>query len=445
MDELRVPPHSQEAEEGVLACCLLDSSVYDDLATTLNGDTFYVERHKLVWQAMGKLLGDGKGLDEVNLLEQLTKDGNLDAVGGLPAIYTIQDAAETTLQASTWASIVRSKWQLRSTIRSCREAIEASYGQEGEADDITSRLEADIIGIHKDAQEDSTIAKATKEVWAEIESMRDGTYVARGLKFGIPSIDEHLPHGMEPGTITVLSAPSSCGKSQLAINVAMRHAIQDGMSVGYCSYEMLSQQLARRMLRISSGVDLGRVADGVANRSELAALEETRLKLENCNILTDHLHYKVENLSSLARQWKRKHNIGLLVVDYLQLLESPNSKMSSVESMAHNSKSLKRLALDLGIPSVVLSQVNKEAEKRLVFNPEKGLVHQDLIGSSSIYQDADNIFIFWPKEGDADASRKVDPNGKPYMEMRGHFAKEREGTRGKRFDFKFIEQKGRFN
>jgi replicative DNA helicase len=445
MDELRVPPHNLEAEEGVLACCLIDSSVYDDIAINLSDDMFYVERHKLLWESMGKLLGDGKGLDEVNLLEQLKKDGNLDAVGGLSTIYSIQDRADTTLQAATWASIVASKWRLRATIRSCREAIEASYGQEGEPEDVTAQLEANIVSINKDAQEDSTIAKATKEVWAEIESMRDGTYVARGLKFGIPTIDEHLPHGMEPGTITVLSAPSSCGKSQLAINVAMRQAIQDGMSVGYCSYEMLSQQLARRMLRISSGIDLGRVADGVANRSELVALEETRVKLENCNILTDHLHYKVENLSSLARQWKRKHNIGLLVIDYLQLLESPNSKMSSVESVAHNSKCLKRLALDLGIPLMVLSQVNKEAEKRLVFNPDKGLIHQDLIGSSSIFQDADNIFMFWPKEGDADASRKIDQGGRPYMEMRGHFAKEREGTRGKRFDFKFIEKKGRFN
>lgn len=437
------PPNSPEAENGLLACILLDPSVFDEAVTTINADMFYDPYCSTVFESMSRLAAESHEISEITVLEQLKRDGHAERVG-LTEIYKIQDAAETTLQAKTFTEIILDKYRLRSIARVGREAAEAAYSEESDSQSVISVLESSIIEINKDAQEDSSIAKSTVEVWQEIEDMKNGVYVPQGLSFGIPTIDEHLPHGMEPGTITVLSAPSSCGKSQAAINVAMRHAIQDDMAVGYCSYEMLSKQLTKRMLRISSGVDLNRVVDGVANKSDLIALEETKVKLEKCKVLTDHKHHKVEALSSLARQWKRKHGIGLLIIDYLQLLDAPNSKVSSVEAVAHNSRALKRLALELEIPLIVLSQVNKEAEKRLVFNPEKGLHHQDLIGSSSIFQDADNILMFWPKDGDPDESRRMDTKGEPFMQMVGNFAKEREGTRGKRFDFKFIEQKGRF-
>ena len=118
--------------------------------------------------------------------------------------------------------------------------------------------------------------------------------------------------------------------------------------------------------------------------------------------------------------------------------------MGSVEAIAYNSKKIKDLALELEIPVLLLSQVNREAVKRLAFNPEGGLYTHDLIGASAIENDSDNILIFWPSEGDPEKSRKLDVNYKPYMSLRGQFAKYREGTRGVRFDIKFIEQTGRF-
>lgn len=437
-------PHNQEAEEGVIACCLNDNTAYDTIATIVQAQDFYFPRHQTIFSAISVLSNKGEEFSEIELIEHLKKEGTDEEVGGLPAIFAIQGRVDTGIQAKSMARIVKEKSKLRQIIRSGRKAIEAAEA-DGGAEEVVAQIEADMIELNKDAAEDSTIAGATEEVWQDMQAMMRGEYESHGLPFNIESFDDRLPQGMEPGTVTVIAAPTSCGKSQLAINIAMSHAIKNGLKAGYASFEMLSKQLAKRMLQVSSGVNLARIRDHVATEQDIKFVEETKDKLKQTTILTDHRHRNIDALASLCRQWKRKHNIGLMVIDYLQLLSPPNNKCSSVEAVAYNSRRVKALALDLQIPFIVLSQVNREAVKRLAFKPEAGLMVHDLIGGSAIECDADNVCIFWPKCGDADESRTVDHNGKPFMQMAGQFAKEREGTRGERFTFKFVEHKGRFH
>lgn len=438
--------HNFEAEQGILACCLAEEDGANvDLCLSLNLKTedFYNGRHGDIYDVLLKLREANKSVHEINVIEELRK-----AKSEIThtEIFEIQARVEVASESHTKAfvRVVLDCSKIRKLQRLGREIVESCEESE-DPEEISASIGNSLIEINQDAQEDSTIAGAAGEVWDDLQAMQNGTYESYGLPFNVNSFDQRLPQGMEPGTVTVLSAPTSCGKSQLAINIAMSHAIKNNIAAGYASFEMLSKQLAKRMLQVSSGVNLARVRDGVATVKEMETIKETKDKLAATTILTDHRHRHIDTLASLARQWKRKHNISLLVIDYLQLLSPPNNKCSSVEAVAYNSRKVKNLSLDLQIPIILLSQVNREAVKRLEFKPGKGLLIHDLIGGSAIEADADNVCIFWPKEGDAAASRTLDPSGRPFMQMVGQFAKEREGTRGERFEFKFIEQKGRFH
>ena len=417
---------------------------YDEVSQIVTASDFYLERHSIIFDAIGKVVASGEAINEVSLLETLRKSGDDDNVGGIAAIYHIQDRVETASHAKYAAGIVKDKSKLRKLIRVSRLAAEEALDGSKTSEEITSELESEIIHMNKDSCEDNTISIAAGEVEKDLKAMMDGTYEMHGLKIGIPSIDEHLPDGLVNGTVTVIAAPTSCGKSQLALNCMLRHGITDKIAGGYFSYEMLAKQLSKRMLQTASGVNLGKFRDQVASSEEQQRVHESIQKLKDSVVLTDYAHKSADGMCSLARQWKRKYGIKLLVVDYLQRMDSPNGKSDERQSITYNSKKIKDLALELEIPILELSQVNREAVKRLAFNAEVGLLSHDLIGASAIENDADNIFLFWPSEGDPDKSRKIDGNGRPYMSLRGQFAKYREGTRGKRFDLKFIEQTGRF-
>ena len=436
-------PHNLEAERVVIASCLLEASVFDDVSQIIGADDFYREHHKVIFTALAELASEGPEFTEIELCEKLKAKGRLEEIGGVEAIYAIQDQVETAVQAVSSAKVVRDKSRLRQIIRASRLAIERSERDEP-PEDVQVSLENELIRLAQTSDEDSRISDATLEVFGELERMNAGEMPAVGFRFGVDGIDSRLPDGLLPGTVTVLSAPTSCGKSQLALNLVLRNAIQNSLKAGYFSYEMPAKQLARRMLQTSSGVNLGLFRDMRADAGDIQKVTEARDKLSQTTILTNHNHRTSDGMASLTRQWRRKHGIEMIVVDYLQLMDAPNNKMSSVDSVAYNSRRIKTLAMDLNVPVVVLSQVNREAVKRLAFKPEGGLLVHDLIGGSAIECDADNVFIFWPKEGDPEASRMREEDYRPYMQLRGQWAKFREGTRGERFDFKFVEESGRF-
>lgn len=434
-------PHSEESEQGLLACCLIESSVYDDISGLVSTDDFYVIRNRIIFAAIGKLAFSGDDFSEIELLELLRNEGNEEQVGGIAALYQIMDAVETPSHARYFAEIVKEKSKLRQIQRLTRMATEDATNNKP-SDTISAEIDAGLIDINRNAQEDSTIATATSELWEDIESMQRGEY-EDGLRFGVPVWDEMLPWGMEKGSVTYLAAPTSCGKTQGALNVTLKQAITDGLPCGYFSYEMPAKQLARRMLQTVSAVNIGRVRDGIATPNEMKRVAVARDKLKASTILVDRRNREISGLASLARQWKRKHDIKFLVIDYLQQLHGAQANSELVASVAYNSPRIKELALDLNIPVIVLSQVNREAVKRLDACPDKGLLTHDLIGGSAIENDADNVLLWWPAKGDPDESREHDGTT-PFMRMRGQFAKEREGSRGKRFDFQFIENLGRF-
>lgn len=437
-------PHSQEAEEGVIACCLLDHTAYDSISGIVSASDFYLQRHKILFGAVAALANKGQEFCEIELIEHLKKEGTDEEVGGVSAILNIQGKLETSMQVVSFAKIVKEKSKLRQVMRTARLAIEAAE-EDQDPDVISASIEASIIAMNADDAEDNSISLAASQLGKDVDAMLDGTYVSNGLSFNIPKIDNFLPQGLAPGSLTIGAAPPSSGKSQLALCVHLSHGLKEGetMPSGYFSYEMPSEDLATRMLRVGSGVNLDKLRDRVASTKEVESVRLTIEKLTNTKILTDSRHNNVNTLSSLARQWKRKHNIKLLTIDYLQLLQPVNGKMSSVESLAYNTSHIKQLALELHIPIILLSQVTYEARRRIIEKPDVGLFDTDLMGGSSISNDADNVLLWWPGGGRPNESRVIGETG-TYMRMKGVFAKARNGRRDEPFEFKFIEQSGRF-
>ena len=447
MDEVKKQPSSEESEIVVIGSCLLssDGSVYDSVSQIITTSDFFYPKNKILFDAIGQLVAKGEDVSEITLLEKLRKDGNDVSVGGIQAIYGIQERVTTSLQATYASREVKDKSQLRELIRVTGIARESAYSMEEDAETISAGLQEEILSMSDVDDDADSIAKAAGEVEEDLKAMMAGTYEKIGLKFGIPSIDEKLLDGLVDGTVTIVAAPTSVGKSQAALTCALKNGVTAGLPVGYFSYEMRAKQLSRRIIQTTSGVSLARFRDQVANDSDQMKVKGTIEKLKGCTIMTNCTHRTIESVASLARLWKRKHGLRILFIDYLQLMDSPNSKMSSAEGIAHNSKHIKALALDLDIPIVVLSQVNREAVKRLAFSPEGGLHVHDLIGSSSIEADSDNILLFWPTEGDPAKSRRVDGTGVEYMALSGQFGKYREGQRGVRFEMKLVEATGRFH
>ena len=441
-------PHSEECETVVIGSCLLseDGSVYDKVSQLLVSTDFFSAKNRIIFEALKALVSAGADVSEITLLEKLRDLKKEDYIGGIAYIYAILDQVETTSQAMYAAKIVKEKSNLRSIIRYARIAEETALLSEESSDDISAKLETELQSLQDEEEVDgNNIAVGATELEGDLASMLAGTYEKKGLRFGIPSIDEKLSDGLVGGTVTVIAAPSSCGKSQSALNCVLKNSIQDGVPCGIFSYEMPTVQLTKRMLQTSSGVNLARFRDQVANSNDQKKVKEAIVKLKASTILTNSDKRTADQMCSLARQWKRKYGIKILVIDYLQLMDSANNKLSSVESISYNSKRIKGLSLELDIPILVLSQVNREAVKRLAFTPEAGLHMHDLIGSSAIEADSDNILLFWPTKGEPAESRELDVNGRPYMCLSGQFAKYREGERGIRFKMKLIESLGRFS
>ena len=214
--------------------------------------------------------------------------------------------------------------------------------------------------------------------------------------------------------------------------------------MGIFSYEMPNRQLANRMVQTRSGVNLQKFKEGVASERDQQKVADAIRGMKEIDIYTNHTHNTIDKLKAMARQWKRKHDVSLLFVDYLQLMAWSLPNASEKANIDNNSRNLKALALELDIPIVVLAQIGYSARRRIIEHPEGGLYESDLMGSSNISNDADNVLMFWAENGEADKSREIDELGRPYMALKASFVKQRESVRDKRFDLRFRETSGRF-
>ncbi len=441
MNEIEILPHNAEAEEAVIACCLLDDSPanYNSVTELVSADDFYIHRNQCIFGALGKLADASLPVDEIHLSEQLTRDDNLDAVGGVTSIYSIMDRVETSMQMHHYAKIVKEKSNLRKMNRAYRVATESIMTQSDSAENIKHTVDSEVNRIHFTQEKPNDLSSTAEEIKDEFRKMLAGEFVTDALPTHIGKLDQQLGNrGIAPGEVLTLAAPTSCGKSALALNIALKSVTHNNAPCAVFSLEMPQKQLFKRMAQTLAGVNIKQISDGVISDENMKKVDEAIDQLHSVPLYTSHNVKSAEDLASQLRKLVDKQGVKLAVIDYLQLIPFNSGKVGKAEGIANISHKIKQLALELNIGILLLAQVNREGAKR-----EGGLDIYDLKDSGDIENDADVVLLMYPQQGNFEDSKMTDSNG-PYTNLEYKIAKNREGERGTIGYFKFYHITGRF-
>ena len=441
MNEIENPPNNPEAEEAVIACCLLSDSPanYNTVAESVSADDFYIYRNQCIFGAIGKLVDASLPVDEIHLTEQLTRDHNLDEVGGIASIYSIMGRVETAVQMNHYANIVREKSNLRKMNRAYRIATESIMSQSDTAENIKHTVDSKVNQIQFAQEKPNDLRSTAEEIKDEFRKMLAGEFVTDALPTHIGKLDQQLGNrGIAPGEVVTLAAPTSCGKSALALNIALKSVTHNDAPCAVFSLEMPQKQLFKRMTQTLAGVNIRQISDGVISDENMKKVDEAIDQLHSVPLYTSHNVKSAEDLASQLRKLVDKQGVKLAVIDYLQLIPFDSGKVSKTEGIANISHKIKQLALELNIGILLLAQVNREGAKR-----EGGLDIYDLKDSGDIENDADVVLLMYPQQGNFEDSKMTDSNG-PYTNLEYKIAKNREGERGTIGYFKFYHITGRF-
>ena len=446
--DIRVQPHSLEAEEGLLAACLIDGGreiLTECIESKIAPEFFYKTAHEEIFRALLSLYETGDPVDEILLLEYLRKNGLEEEVGGISTIYAIQDRIETPAHARYFAKIVHEKYLLRRLIRTSREAIEACYEQQEDMSAFIEKIEQDIFEISRDRITDAAkpIRESLDEAVADIHALLNGRDDADGVLSGFRDLDG-MTYGFHPGQMIVLAARPSVGKTSLAMNFAEHAMIPDGgrkpSGVVVFSLEMTAAQLAMRLICSRARVDMKRIRDRVISKQDSAEIANTVKELKQAPLwIDDGSSSTILDIRAKARRLHTKSPLGLVVVDYLQLIRGTDNRVQREQQIADISRGMKGMAKELNVPVVVLSQLNRESEKE---NRDPRL--SDLRESGSIEQDADVVFLLHrPKKRDEDES--VEEGGLPgdVEHIKLIIAKQRNGPVGE-VDLTFVRRYTRY-
>jgi replicative DNA helicase len=406
-DEIRVQPHNVEAEEGLLAACLIDGGreiLTECVEAKIAPEFFFKTSHQELFRALLALYETGEPVDEILLLEYLRKNGMEEDVGGIAAIYAIQNRIETPAHARYFAKIVHEKYLLRRLIRTSRETIEACYEQQEDMSSFIEKIEQDIFEISRDRVTDGAtpIREALDSAVNNIQALLSGKDDIDGVLSGFRDLDG-MTYGFHPGQMIVLAARPSVGKTSLAMNFAEHAMLPEGerQSAGVLvfSLEMTAEDLAMRLICSRSRVDMKRIRDRVVSKQDMADIVTTTKELKQSPLwIDDNSSSTILDIRAKARRLHTKSTLGLVVVDYLQLIRGADPRVPREQQIADISRGMKGMAKELGVPVVVLSQLNRESEKE---NRDPRI--SDLRESGSIEQDADVVLLLHrPKKRDDD-------------------------------------------
>jgi replicative DNA helicase len=404
----RLPPHSNDAEQGVLGCILLSpNECMGECLTKLKSgsEVFYDLRHQTIFDAMADMFDKREAIDIITLQQRLKDSQLLDQVGGVAYITSLQDVVPSSANLDYYLTIVQDKFLLRKMIRVCTDVVGRVYECEGEVDSLMDEVERDVLRI-SEFRVQSQINTIKDLVYRAINTIED-YHQRQGKLTGLPTgfIDlDKLTTGMHPGEMIVIAARPSVGKTSLAMNIAEHVAIDNNIPVGVFSLEMTADSLVLRMLCSRSRVNLRNVRDGFLAERDFPKLTLNAGKLAGAPLfIDDSSGLSILQLRAKARRMFQQYGIKLFVIDYLQLLHSSSRKAENrQQEIADISGGIKALAKELNVPVIVLSQLNREVER------EKGRAPRlsDLRESGSIEQDADLVGLLYKptSKGDDDES-----------------------------------------
>ena len=402
----RSPPHSAEAEEHVIACCLLDGSdtIARCLEARISAESFYYPANRLLYEVMLEIYAKSPPVSLEILAEELKTRRQLEAVGGFPYLMQVTGKIPTTAHAGYFIEKVREKHLLRELIKTATGAIEQAYSFTGGLEEFVDKVEQELFSVTQDRVSDSAqeIKEAVKEANMVIAKLLMKKGELTGVTSGFKDLDA-MTFGFQRQEMIVIAARPSMGKTSFALNIAEAAALpkpgREPVAVLVFSLEMSSSQLALRMLCARSRVNMKLLREGLVGRdgAEVNALGKAAEDFKKCPLLIDDSSaLTIMELRAKARRVHARKKLGMVIVDYLQLLSGSDPRAPREQQVAEVSRGLKALAKELDVPVLVLSQLNRSSEKE---NRTPRL--SDLRESGSIEQDADVVLMLSrPKDAD---------------------------------------------
>lgn len=425
-------PHDSEAEKAVLGAVFLDPEAIIDASDVLQPDDFYEHANRIVFQAMLNISDREEVIDPVTLQDELKKNNQVDDIGGIAYVTELSMATPTAAHVTYYAKIVKRKAILRNLISTSQRIIQNAIEGSDDVTDILDDAESQIMGVSQDNASGGfkSIHDVLNTAMEEINSIPDDGNMVTGLPSGFSELDK-MTTGFHDDELIILAARPGVGKTAFALNVAQFVGLKTDKTVAMFSLEMGAEQLVQRMLASEGLIDSQHLRTGQLTDEEWRKLVVAAGSLDNTSIYIDDTPgIKMSEIRAKARRLaKEKGNLGLIVIDYLQLIEGPRSE-SRQQEVSAISRQLKKLAKELHIPVIALSQLSRSVEQR----QDKRPVLSDIRESGSIEQDADIVAFlyrddYYRDERDEDDEGEVgaeEDNG----EVEVIIEKNRSGTRG---------------
>ncbi|MCK9463101.1 MAG: replicative DNA helicase [Proteobacteria bacterium] len=398
MSEGRVPPYNKEAEEAVLGCVLLNNQALFLIQNILQPEDFYVEAHRRIYAAIQELSGKGLPVDHVTLGNQLIKQGDLEKIGGTLALEGLTERVATVANIEHYARIVRAKASVRRMIYAAQQVVAEGFGDQDDADEFLDGAEKLVFQASQARIGESYthISRVLKKTFEDMELAAGRKGEVTGMPSGFAELDR-LTAGFQAGDLVIVAGRPSMGKTALALNMAFNAAKETGVPTLVFSLEMSKEQLVRRMLSSEGRVDASKMrAPSRLDQSDWRRLTNTAGVLHQVPVyLDDNAPMTPIEIRAKSRRLMAEKGLGLIVVDYLQLMQAGGRRKDNREQeISEISRSLKGLAKELRVPIVALSQLNRSLESR----PDKRPMMSDLRESGAIEQDADLIVFVYRDE-----------------------------------------------
>jgi replicative DNA helicase len=392
----RQPPRSVEAERAVLGSMLMRPDVSDDVALVLRGDDFYDEAHHRLYAHMRGMHDEGRKLDLTLLVERLKSAGDLEFVGGMAYLAEVMQSVATAAHAVYYAEIVRDKATLRSLIHSSTEILRESYDGSLDPREMLARAEQKIFAIldNRGSGDLEDIGSILQDALMRIDARMKNEHAIGGIETGFADLDV-MTGGLHGSELIILAARPSMGKTALALNIAEYVSMKAQQPTLFVSLEMSSIELADRLLCSIAEVNGQRLRNGTISNDDRRRLVEKAADLSQAPLFVDDTPSRtITEIAAASRRLKRKAGLGLVVIDYLQLIEPDNAKDPRQEQVAKIARRLKGLARELKVPVLCLAQLNRQAEATKDNRPRLSHLRE----SGAIEQDADVVMFIHREE-----------------------------------------------
>lgn len=394
-DNKNLPPQNLEAETSLLGAILIDQEAIIRVADIVHADDFYVQAHQLIYTGMVDLYEARSPIDLLTLASKLEDNDALAKVGGSAYLTGLVDSVPTASNAAHYAGIVSHKATLRRLIQASNKIADLGHNESEELDGILDKAEQTLFEVSQKHLKQNFIAISSvlAESFDRLDELHRDKKKFRGLPTGFRELDGKLA-GLQKSDLIILAARPAMGKTTLALNIAQNVAIQQGVPVGVFSLEMSKEQLIDRLLSGESGIDSWKLRTGNLEDEDFPKINHAMAVLSDAPIyIDDSSMTNVMEMRTKARRLQSEHDLGLIVIDYLQLMSGRGGKSSEnrTQEVSEISRSLKGLARELNVPVIALSQLSRSVESR---NPQIPQL-SDLRESGSIEQDADVVMFIY--------------------------------------------------